>query len=315
MPHGDPTTWSTHKGPGWLPRAADHRSELGTRWGACGVDGDWKKLSRVLLAEPGPEVAVADPAAELMLEAPDAGRMLQQCEGLAALYRQQGVQVDVVRSPLPSGANQIFARDQFWMTPEGAVVGRMAAEQRAGEERFATWALATLGIPIVATIRGRATFEGADALWLRPDVVLVGIGQRTNATGFDAVAAIARSFGATVVAMALPALVQHLLGAVNVADRDLVTVRPAATTAKARDLMRELGFTVVELPESDEIVTGYGMNYVALGRRSVVMPSGAPETKGVLEEHGVRVSEIEMSEYVKAAGGVGCVTGILERTA
>src|SRR5204863_8067850 len=135
----------------------------------------------------------------------------QQCQALAAVYREHGVSVDVLRSPWPSDANQVFARDQFWMTPEGAVVGRMAAEQRAGEERFATWALGTLGIPIIATLHGRATFEGADALWLRPDVVLLGIGQRTNAAGFDAVAAIARSLGATVISIALPSIVQHLL--------------------------------------------------------------------------------------------------------
>jgi N-dimethylarginine dimethylaminohydrolase len=314
MAHDDPTTWSTHKGPGWVARARDHRSDLGTHWGSCGVDGEWKKLARVLLSEPGPEVAVADPSAELMLASPDASRMRQQCDALAAAYREHDVQVEVLRSPWPSTANQIFVRDQLWMTPEGAVIGRMAAEQRAGEERFASWALSSLGIPIVGTVRGRATFEGADALWLRPDVVLVGIGQRTNASGFDTVAAIARSFGAAVFAMALPARVQHLLGAINVADRDLATVRPAATTAKARDLLRELGFTVLELPESTEIVTGYGMNYVALGGRRVLMPRGADQTKSLLEENGVRCFEVDVGEYLKAAGGVGCATGILERT-
>ena len=67
------------------------------------------------------------------------------------------------------------------------------------EERWVARRLADMGVPIVKCIRGNATFEGADAMWLRPDVAIVGRGLRTNDEGAAQVASILTEMGVEVV--------------------------------------------------------------------------------------------------------------------
>ena len=45
------------------------------------------------------------------------------------------------------------------------------------------------------------------------------------------------------------------------------------------------------------------------------MPAACPRTQQLLEAHGVACVTVEISELAKAAGGMGCLTGILKREA
>ena len=187
----------------------------------------------------------------------------------------------------------------------------MAAEQRAGEERGVAEALATLGVPVLLTPRGRATFEGADALWLDTSTVLVGTGRRTNAEGVAQLRWLLAGMGVQVVEAELSPGVQHLLGAVN----PFAAGRAAALSTHLTPSLRQAlsGWDLVELPPDEETETRRAMNFVTLGPGRVLMPGGCPRTRARLEAAGVVVVEAEVSEYVKAGGAMGCATGILRR--
>lgn len=73
------------------------------------------------------------------------------------------------------------------MTPEGAIVTRPAMDARRGEERYMAKALADLGVPIIRTICGSATFEGAMGLWIDRHTVVLASGVRTNREGYEMV--------------------------------------------------------------------------------------------------------------------------------
>ncbi len=47
--------------------------------------------------------------------------------------------------------------------------------------------------------------------------------------------------------------------------------------------------------------------------RRVVVPSGCPQSQGLLEEEGVTCVTVDMDEIAKGAGGIGCLTGVLRR--
>ncbi len=312
-PPGPDGVPSTLRGPGWRPRAQAHADELGTVWAPYRVTHAVATLRAVLLGAPGEELRdLARPSDWLMLEAPDLARLQAQAAGLAAAYAAEGVEVVWNR---PQGddvpPNHIFAADLFFMTPEGAILARMAAEQRAGEERLVAQALAAAGVPILLTPRGDATFEGADAAWLDPRTVLMGVGQRTNRAAVAQIGPLLASMGVEVRVAELAGGVQHLLGAVNLVDVDLAVVRATQLTPSLRVALR--GWTLVELPDDDEVLDRRAMNFVTLGPRAVLMPSGCPRTRATLEAHSVRVVEADVSEYVKAGGGMGCATGILRR--
>jgi N-dimethylarginine dimethylaminohydrolase len=55
------------------------------------------------------------------------------------------------------------------------------------------------------------------------------------------------------------------------------------------------------------------MNFVTLAPRHLLMPAGCPRTRARYEARGIRVEEVDVSEYLLAAGGIGCATGVLAR--
>lgn len=305
---------STHGGPGWIPRVASHTDEVaaGGVWEPCGYRSETAALRSVLLVRPPDSIAgVRRPGASLMLGAVDLPAMRAQYEALADRLRDHGVEV-LLTAP-DTTPNVVFARDLFWMTPAGAVLARMASAQRAGEERHAALALAGAGFPILRTVSGTAVFEGADALWIDPSTVLVGTGFRTNAAGAAEVASAVAGLGARVVTVPLGPGVQHLLGTVVFLDSSTAVVHRAACPPELTALLAEYGYRVIALPPDEELLVGRGMNLLVLAPGRVLMPAGCPGIRRTLERAGTAVDEIGVGEYLRAAGGIGCVTGVVRR--
>jgi N-dimethylarginine dimethylaminohydrolase len=305
---------ATYGGPGWRQRIASHRDDVlaGIVWQACGSNSEFAALRQVVLAWPDQVLPEGDPNDSLMLAWPDRDRLQAQAAAIGAFYESQEIVVHWVRST-SAPPNIIFQRDLFFMTPEGAVLARPGAAPRAAEVRWTAATLAQAGVPILGTPRGTALLEGADALWLRPDLVLVGIGQRTNAEGADFVASILRDLGVSVVPVTLPQGVQHLLGIVNFLDRNLAAVRADKITQELLGILRDASIETLVCSAGPEISEKLGMNFVTLAPRRIVMPQGAPAVHATLAAAGVVVHELEIGEYVKAAGGLACLTGILQR--
>jgi N-dimethylarginine dimethylaminohydrolase len=201
------------------------------------------------------------------------------------------------------------------MTRAGAVIPRMASSVRAGEELQTLRLCAALGVPVTRTIGADGAFEGADAQWLRSDLVAIGLGARTNEAGARQVEDEAAQQGARVLRLSVPAGVQHLLGVLQVLDADLLAARTSIMDPAEIRQLRELGFTVIDVPESEEIRTHLAFNFVTVGPRAILMPAGSRATSELLARHGVEcVARVPIPELSKGAGGIACATGILART-
>ena len=79
------------------------------------------------------------------------------------------------------------------------------------------------------------------------------------------------------------------------------------------EVLRASGFSVHFLPSEEEARKGYALNAVTLGPRRIVMASGNPETEAFFRALGVECDAVEIGELGKAAGGIGCLTGVLHR--
>ena len=305
---------AAYGGPGWSPRVSSLREELGSIWGTCGVDNEWSALKAVLLHRPGPELAgVTDPDAVQMLEKVDPERVAMQHDALAQEYREEGAVVHYVE---PSGApppNLMFVADLFFPTPEGVILARPASTVRAGEERWVARRLANLGVPILRSVGGRGIFEGADALWLAPGAVLLATGLRTNAEGAGQVADLLREMAVDVVPMGLPHGAMHLMGTLRFLDSDLAVAWSDQVPYAAVEALRQHGYRVLFTPDEDEVRQGSALNFVTLGPRRILMAAGNPITQAFYREAGIYCRTVEVDELLKAAGGIGCLTGILER--
>ena len=309
---------ATYGGAGFISRQGTHAEDVrgGQVWTACGTRSEVAPLRTVLLSWPGRELAaVTDPEASLFLDRVTVPRIQEETLAIADYFRSRGVTVRVFSPPSTPPPNLIFMRDTFFATEEGAIIGRMGAQQRAGEERFASQALAGVGVPVLATLRADATFEGADALWIDPQTVLVGVGRRTNDAGYRQVKAILHTIGARTVRVPMPGGVQHLLGLVNFVDEHLAVISERLAPRRLREILAAHGFRSIALPANREFTNGRAMNFVTISPMHVVMPAGNPETRARLQCEGITCDEICVDEYLKAAGGLGCLTGIVHRDA
>jgi len=312
----DASKAATFGGPTWRLRQSSHVEEVtgGKLWRPYQVSSEVAQLKAVLLAWPGDELAhVSAPDEMLMLAPVHLQTMRSQMKAVAEFYRSRGVEVHVSQPATPPPPNYIFMRDLFFMTPEGAILGRPAAVQRAGEERYAAETLACLGVPLLTSMRGRSTFEGADALWLDRKTVLVGIGRRTNVEAYETLETQLDALGVHTRSVPMPEGVQHLLGVLNFIDEDLAVLHGGKAPVALMQLLESCGVEPLTLPTDDELVIGRGMNFVTLGPREVVMPDGCPGIQQRLTEKGVSVHTLEVGEYLKAAGALGCLTGVLSR--
>lgn len=305
---------SAYGGPGWSPRTTSLQDEIGTIWGQCGVASEWSPLKAVLLHRPGAEFAdTADPDTLQMLDSLDPTRACFQHNAMAGAFRDAGITVHYVEPDTTYPPNLMFVADLLFMTPEGAILARPASTVRAGEERFVAQRLATLGIPILCSIRGTGTFEGADAAWIDASTVLLATGLRTNVEGATQVAALLSEMGVDVIQVGLPYGAMHLMGQLRFAGPGLAVAWPGRVPYAAVNAIQTRGYVVLLLPDEDEARSGMALNFVTLGPRRILMPAGNPNTQAFFEAAGITCLTVQVDELVKAAGGIGCLTGILER--
>src|SRR4051812_14611531 len=218
----------------WSPRVASFREDIVDTWGDWGSGSECGMLRAVLLRRPGPELdTITDFDAVQMRADLNPGLARSQHDALADAYREQGVIVHPVELGRMDKPNSFFLRDLMLMTPEGAIVTRPASTVRAGEERLVAEALGRLGVPILMSVHGSGTFEGADVIWVDEHLCFLAEGLRTNEAGANQVERMLREIGvAEVVRLGLPHGAMHLDGLLAIIDRDLAVVWPRRTPFK-----------------------------------------------------------------------------------
>jgi len=305
---------SAYGGDGWSPRTRSHAEEIADIWAPCGVDSEWMPLRSVLLHRPGEELAASrDPAAAQMFEPLDLGRAVAQHEALAGAFEAAGVEVAFVDPAEIPPPNLMFCADLVFMTKEGAILARPASTVRAGEERHLARRLAGLGVPILRTLTGTAVFEGADAMWLDPETVLLGLGPRSNAEAATQIAETLELQEVQVLPVDLPYGTMHLMGLLRILDRDLAIAWPRRTPHAAVEALRERGAEVVFLPHEAGDWQSAAFNFVTLGPRRVLMADTFSEMAEFLRGLDVHCTTVEVTELAKAAGGIGCMSAVLRR--
>lgn len=288
------------------------------RYGLC---SEYGKLSSVLLFTPGAKLHNhPDPESIQQLRPIDASRLDAEFAAVCSTFAGLGVEVNLI-DPTPLGAdrsylyNMMFCRDLFFMTPAGAILASMANDTRREEVRYAARTLQNLGVPVIHEISGRGRFEGADALWINRRLVAVGVGNRTNLAAFEQLSQVLAKSG--IHCIPLPSsqtTTQHLLGSVQIVDRDLALVRSGIIAPEAADFLRRQGFTVIGIPENSEVTGRQAMNIVTVAPRRIIMTKDCPATRQLYVAAGLTIAaEVEISQLISGAGGLACASGIVSR--
>ena len=298
-------------------------SELEAHWGrAWGVDNDVGRIRAVLVHRPGDEMKVIDPAKRIAAigsygdekegwyfqseEIPTLASMQAQHDALVAALRAEGVEVHEVEGVAGNRLKSCYTRDPLIMVKGGAIVCRMGARIRRGEELAITRTLARIGVPILRTISGTGVMEGGSFAWINDRTAVIGVGVRVNREGAAQVAEVLKRQGVELIVVDLVGYSIHIDGAFTMIDKDLALVNPDRLGYAFLQQLKDLGCRTIEITPADN---SWIINSLAVAPGVVLMPEGATNrTLDRLAAHGVRWITVPYDRMQLNGGGINCST-------
>jgi len=303
-------------------------AELMASWGAVwGLDNDVGRIRSILMHRPGPEMNVVDPAHRLPEigsygdpavgwyfqsdTLPDLPLMQQQHDNFVAKLQAEGVEIHYLDGDAGIRLKQTYTRDPFIMVKGGAIICRMGARIRRGEELATTRTLARIGVPILRTISGAGVMEGGSFAWLNAKTCAIGIGVRVNREGAEQVGEVLRRQGVELLIVELTGYDIHLDVSFLMIDRDLALLNPMGLPYSFLEQLTARGIRYIEIDPADD---PWINNSLAIAPGKLLMPEGASNrTLDRLAAHGVTWTTIPYAAVQKNGGGLHCSTTPLRR--
>lgn len=310
-------------GPEGSPGFLEHgelESTWGRRWGAA---DEVSQLRSVLMRRPAGLDRIREdayvPALDALVDpdrrwywtgsdAPDLERVQAEHDGFADVLRANGVEV-FYADPLPAFTKSVYTRDPLVTIPGGAIIGRLAARMRRGEEVSIARAVANAGMPILGTVTGEGVVEGGTFVKVRRDVAFLGTSVRTTPEGYAQLRYLLEPHGITLHRVSLPGYLIHLDMCASMIDDDLALVNPRLAPYDYMSALERLGVELIEVHPTEE----WASNLLVLDRRRVIMPDHLPRTAERLAAKGVEVIPVPYREILKNGGGLHCSTMELQR--
>jgi N-dimethylarginine dimethylaminohydrolase len=223
-----------------------------------------------------------------------------QWERLRDLFRDLGHRVEEL-SPREGLPDMVFAANGATAVADRALVARFRhAGRRRESAAYLEW-FTRQGFREVR--QARWTNEGQGDHLVAGSRILAGAGFRTTAQAHGEAA---EFLGLPVTSLTLvDPRFYHLDTALAVLDPETIMYYPPAFAPASRRLLEELYPGAINASESDAEV--FGLNAVSDGRH-VVLPSAGTGLIGQLREHGFEPIGADVTEMLKAGGGVKCCT-------
>lgn len=307
---------SAHGGNGWVGRERFHIDEIGEIWSNCGVTSETDELRHVILRKPGKEICnIVEPSSVLWTNTMDSNKAIYQHEQMAQIYRNYGVEVSYIAdNEAEKFPNILYVRDTFSMTPQGAIISRLASKVRSGEERIVSSVLAKNGIPIIATPFQNMKLEGPDILIVNADLVFLGVGLRTNIEAVGYVSEILKAQGfSDIVIIQTTYGCGHLDGVVNILNSKNAVVIPKRASYILYETLKKHGYSIIELTNIEEVDMFMSINFVCINEETILINKGAKESNRLYEKCGVKCIEVDVSELMNGGGSIHCMTGVIWR--
>jgi N-dimethylarginine dimethylaminohydrolase len=238
----------------------------------------------------------------------DPQRSMQQWSTVRDTLRAAGAEVSLVDS-VDGLPDMVFTANGGLVWGNRFIAPRFRHPERSGEEaQFKLWAKAA-GFR-VDDLPGRPYFEGAgDALPFRRRIVA---GYRTRSE-FDAHTALAKVLEVEVLSVELvDERFYHLDLTFCPLDDEHALVVPQAWDSYGRDVVRSLVPSPIDLTPDE--ATAFCANSVVVDG-TIVMPSCTTRLERELSSIGLEVVVCPVDEFLKAGGGVRCMTLALDVSA
>ena len=223
----------------------------------------------------------------------DADRAEEQQKRYEACLRDLGATVVTIPgdSAFPDCA---FIEDTSVVVEEVAVLGRPGVASREGEIAAVAEFLRE-GRPVVS-IEAPGTLEGGDVV-RHEKTVYVGLSGRTNEEGAVQLRRHLEPHGYTVREVRVSGCLHLATACTFVGENTLLVNREWVDVEPFGDV------SFLDVPESEP----WAANTLRV-KDTILMPTAFPETSSLLREAGFYVSLTEISEFLRAEGGVSCLS-------
>ncbi len=235
-------------------------------------------------------------------------KALKQWDKLKSTFENLGLKVEVLEGSeqhpdMVFCANQTFPYQNHF-GEANVVLANMKYDERKGEvQHFREWAQKNnINLQTVENV----TFEGSGDALINYDTgeVFGGFGFRTDETAYHQLETLIRK-PIHRLKLVNPEF-YHLDTCLALINADTAAIVEEAFDKESLTFLRNKFTNIVKIPlnEARKQLAG---NLTSIGGRTVIMNSGAIETKEQLEALGISVIEVDTSEFVKAGGSVFCM--------
>jgi N-dimethylarginine dimethylaminohydrolase len=302
--------------------------ELEKHWGKVwGIDNDVGQIRSILVHRPGAEMGVVN-ANKRIAEIgsfgdveegwyfqsdtpPDIPLMQAQHDGMVRALESAGVEVVHAEGVDNTRLKSCYTRDPLIMVKGGAIVCRMGARIRRGEELAITRTLARLGVPILRTISGTGVMEGGSFAWINSTTAAIGVGVRVNREGAEQVGEVLKRQDVELLIVELTGYDIHIDVSFLMIDKDLALLNPMGLPYAFLEELKARDVHFIEITPADD---PWIVNSLAIAPGKLLMPQGASErTLEALAKHGVSWTTIPYGAMHKNGGGIHCSTTPLRR--
>ncbi len=229
----------------------------------------------------------------------DARLAFLQWQRIRDVFVELGHAVELI-PPVPGLPDMVFAANGATVMDGRALVARFRYDERTAESAaYLDW-FAARGYQ---ARQAAWTNEGEGDFLVAGGWLLAGSGFRTDPRSH---AESEEFFGRPVIGLTLvDDNYYHLDTALAVLDQQTVMYYPAAFAPGSQEILRALFPDAIIA--TDEDARAFGLNAISDGRH-VVLPAGATSLSAQLRERGFEPIDVEVSELLRAGGGVKCCT-------
>jgi len=251
------------------------------------------------------------------LSKPNFDESIDEYENFETLLLSNNTEVKYFPEDSDTKIDSVYCRDASIATDYGMIICSMGKEGRRLEPEAQYRTFKANDIHVLGKIKAPGTLEGGDVAWLDEKTLAVGHTYRTNKEGVRQLKALLTPIGVEVIVADLPHYkgvedVFHLMSILSPVDKDLVVVYSPLMPIRFRNILLDMGFELIEVPEDE--FESMGCNVLAIGPRKCVMVKGNPKTQIALEKAGCKVLTYKGQEIsVKGGGGPTCLTRPMNR--
>ena len=246
------------------------------------------------------------------LAAPNFNSAISDYEIFVDLLKSFDIEIYYLPKDKSTSLDSIYTHDPCVVSNKGVVICNMGKKARQPEVDSMKKFFHSIEVPILGKIQSPGTLEGGDVVWINEKTIAVGEGYRTNKEGIEQLKLLLSDQVETVITVSIPHWngpddCLHLMSNLSPIDHDLYLVYSRLLPVSFIKYLLDQNIELIDVP--DDEYESMGCNVLAIAPRKVIMISGNPKTKQLLENKGVKIHTYDGSEIsIKGAGGPTCLT-------